>query len=114
MPRDYPEYRNELNKLALRLRKEVPGTMEGFGALRAKTMVDGALEVKSKELMALAISIAIRCQGCIAYHVKGALDHGASREEITETIGLAIYMGGGPSLVYGCEALEALDQFAAG
>ena len=110
--RDYPEYRSELNKQVLKLRKEIPGTMQGFADLRSKTMVDGALDVKTKELMALAISIAIRCQGCISYHVKGALDHGANREEIAETIALSIYMGGGPSMVYGCEALAALDQFS--
>ena len=54
----------------------------------------------------------MRCDGCIAFHVKHALNAGASSEEIIETIGVAILMGGGPSVVYGCEALQVLKQFS--
>lgn len=60
----------------------------------------------------MGIAISVRCDGCIAFHVKDALSSGASSEEIMETIGVAIMMGGGPSVVYGCEAMEALSQFA--
>ena len=63
--------------------------------------------------MALAIAIAIRCEGCIAYHVHDAIAAGATREEIAETIGVAVMMGGGPAAVYGAEALEAAGQFGA-
>ena len=73
--------------------------------------MDGALEKKAKELIALGIGIAVRCDGCISYHINDALKAGASRREIIETISVAVMMGGGPSMVYGCEALEALDQF---
>ena len=59
----------------------------------------------------MSIGIALRCNGCIAFHVHDALDAGANRQEVLETIGVAILMGGSPSMVYGCEALEALDQF---
>lgn len=54
----------------------------------------------------------MRCDGCIAFHVHDAVKAGASRKEIVETIGVAVLMGGGPSVMYGCEALAALDQFA--
>ena len=74
-------------------------------------MSDGALPPKIKELMALAIAVAIHCEGCIAYHVHDALYAGATREEIVETIGVAVMMGGGPAAVYGAEALEAVAQF---
>ncbi len=72
---------------------------------------DGALDAKTKELMALAIGIAVRCDGCIAFHVHDALEAGATEDEIVDTIGVAIMMGGGPAVVYGSAALEALKQF---
>ena len=65
-----------------------------------------------KQLIALGIGISAHCEGCIAYHVHDAVRAGASRQEILETLGIAIMMGGGPAVVYACQALEALDQFA--
>lgn len=94
------------------LGKSAPGVMSGFAKLHSASVADGALSPKVKELMALAIGINVRCDGCLSYHVHDALQAGASREEILETIGVAIMMGGGPSVVYGCEAFEALQQFA--
>jgi AhpD family alkylhydroperoxidase len=71
------------------------------------------IETKTKELMALAIGIAVHCDGCVAYHTKMAHQHGATREEVAETVALAIYMGGGPAAVYGADALRAYDQLSA-
>ena len=72
-----------------------------------------ALDAKTKELIALAISVAIRCDDCIGFHAKAAVDRGASREEdCIETLGMAIYMGAGPSAMYASHAIEAFDQFA--
>ena len=65
------------------------------------------------ELIATGIGISARCDGCIGYHVKAAIKHGATREEMLETIAVAVYMGGGPSMIYGAEALSAFDAFAA-
>ncbi|MBC6995122.1 carboxymuconolactone decarboxylase family protein [Lewinella lacunae] len=87
--------------------------MQGFGALHRASTADGALNAKTKELIALGVAIAVRCDGCIAFHVHDALQAGASRAEIMETIGVAVLMGGGPALMYGCEAEEALQQFSA-
>ena len=64
-------------------------------------------------MIALAIGVAVRCDDCIAFHVKAAVDQGATREEITETLGMAIYMGAGPSAMYASHALEACMQFSA-
>lgn len=89
-----------------------PDTMKAFGGLAASVMKDGALDKKTKELMAVSISICIRCEGCIAYHTQNAIKAGATREEMVETIGVAVEMGGGPSTVYGSKALEAFDEFA--
>ena len=91
-----------------------PGVMKAFGELGAATYADGALDTKAKELIALAIGVASRCDGCVAYHAKAAHDRGATRQEVIETVSVAVHMGGGPSLVYGAEALKAYDQFAAG
>lgn len=88
-----------------------PDTMKAFGALANAATTDGALDKKTKELMAIAISICIRCEGCIAYHTHNAVKAGATREEMAETISMAIEMGGGPSTVYGGKALEAFDEF---
>ena len=74
---------------------------------------DGALSGKIKELIALGIAITVRCNGCISFHVQASLAAGATKEEIRETIGVAILMGGGPSLMYGIEAYEAVDEFMA-
>jgi len=92
---------------------KIPTTMSGFGALHKASMASGVISAKAKELIALGISIAANCEGCIAFHVHDALENGATSEEILETIGVAICMGGGPALVYGCEAMEALEQFKA-
>jgi AhpD family alkylhydroperoxidase len=63
--------------------------------------------------LALAISVAIRCSPCIAYHAEGAVGQGASRAEVAEVLSMAIYMGAGPSVMYAAQALEAVDQMAA-
>jgi AhpD family alkylhydroperoxidase len=113
MSKNYPDIYEHLNELMGRLGAAAPEEMEGFSTLHTVSTADGALSTETKELIALAIGIAVHCDGCIAYHVHDALGAGASREEVVETIGVAVMMGGGPSVVYGCEALEALEQFEA-
>jgi AhpD family alkylhydroperoxidase len=107
----YPEKYHRLQLLAGKLSTEISGPMKGFAQLHLKALEDGALSKKVKELMALAISITAPCAGCISYHVHDALRAGATHEEVLDAIGVAVMMGGGPGLVYGCEALEALNQF---
>ena len=94
------------------MRHDIPDVMQGFDALAKSACKGGALDAKTKELLAIAIAVAIRCDGCIAFHAKAAVQHGATRAEIMETMGLAIYMGAGPSLMYAAQAVEAFDQFA--
>ena len=109
----YPEYHSHLRNLLGKLGKELQGPMTGFGQLHKAAVADGALSAKVKELIALAIAVSARCEGCIAFHTHSALKAGASRPEILEGLGGAVLMGGGPSTMYACEALEALDQFQA-
>ena len=113
METNYPEYRRHLNGLIRDLRGDIPATLAGFNEMHKGALAEGALTTRTKELIALGIAIAVRCDGCIAYHVHDALAAGASQQEITESIGVAIMMGGGPALMYGAEALDALRQFQA-
>jgi AhpD family alkylhydroperoxidase len=111
MIKDYSKNYNDLTKLMDEMGAKIPSVITSFNDLHIASIKDGALSTKTKELIALGIAITVRCDGCIAFHVKDALKSGATSEEIMETIGVAILMGGGPSVVYGCEAMEALGQF---
>ncbi len=113
MDKKYPEQLERIKSLIGVLSKELPGPASGFSKLHKESLAEGAISTKLKELMALAISISAGCEGCISFHVHDALRAGASRQETMETIGVAILMGGGPSMIYGAEALDALDQFEA-
>ena len=95
------------------LRRAVPGVMQGFGSLSRAATASGAVDQKTKELIALAIGVTQRCDGCIGFHGKALVDLGASREEVAEVLGMCVYMGGGPALMYAADALRAFDQFAA-
>ena len=109
--KDYPARYHHLNQIVGDMAEELPGVMSAFDKLHGASTSSGVLDAKTKELAALGMAICVRCDGCIAYHVHDALDAGATREEIVEIIGVAILMGGGPSVVYGAEAFEALAQF---
>jgi len=108
---NYPKHYEEVVEMMGNFGSEAPGVMAGFSRLHAASVADGALSSKIKELIALAIGITVRCDGCIAFHVHDALKAGATPKEVAETIGVAIMMGGGPSVVYGCEAWQALKEF---
>lgn len=110
---NWPEFIHQLNRRTGALRKDAPEVMTAFSGLARAATADGALSPKFKELIALGISITARCDGCLAYHAKAAHKAGASREEVLETIGMALYMGGGPSMIYGAEALDAFDALSA-
>lgn len=107
---DYVKLRKQLEEDIIKLGAELPGPMSGFARLHRKGVEDGALNRKTKEMMAVAISIATGCEGCIAYHTHDAIQAGATREELRETIGVAILMGGGPASIYATYAMKAIDQ----
>jgi AhpD family alkylhydroperoxidase len=113
MHKDWPRMAGELAQLLKEVRIGAPETMKAFSALARAAVEPKALDGKTKELLALGIAVAIRCDACIAFHAEAALRQGASREEIMETMGMAIYMGAGPSVMYAAQAVEAYDQFAA-
>lgn len=107
---DYVAMAKEYSGAIAATRKALPDAMAGFSALAQAATKGGALDPKTKELMALGIGIAARCDGCIALHIKAARRLGATREEIAETMAMAIYMGAGPSMIYATHALQAFDQ----
>lgn len=109
--KNFPEHYEELGAWMEKLGMEIPEVMQGFGALHEAAIKPGALDAKTKELIALGIAITVRCDGCISFHVHDAMQAGASKQEIAETVSVAILMGGGPSVVYGIEAMQALQQY---
>ncbi len=111
MPTSYSEYYQHLEEGLTRMGQDLPGPMSGFARLHRKSMEDGALSRKVKEMMAVAISIAVGCEGCIAYHVHDAVEAGATRAELLEAVSVGLMMGGGPGSIYATHALEAIDQF---
>ena len=94
------------------LRSGAPEVMKSFSELGRAAMADGALTKKTKELMALALGVAARCDPCIGYHVQALVKLGATRQELDETLGVAVYMGGGPSLMYAANAIAAFEEFS--
>ncbi len=113
MKNDYVLEHQHLEERLVQLGQELSGPMSGFARLHKKSIENLALSAKVKELMALAISIAVHCEGCIAYHVHDAVAAGASRQELMEALGVAIMMGGGPALMYAAQAQDAIEQFLA-
>jgi len=113
MTTDYIELRKHLEERLTQFGREMPGPMTGFARLHKKAVEDGALSAKVKEMMALAVSIAVGCEGCIAYHTHDAIQAGATRAELLETIGVGVMMAGGPGTIYAAHALDAVEQFLA-
>jgi len=107
---DWKSHLRDQSEALATFRKERPETGQAFTGLHRATMGDGALTVREKELIALAIGIATRCVDCIGYHVQGAMKAGATRDDVADTISVAVMMGGGPAYMYGVKALEAFDQ----
>jgi AhpD family alkylhydroperoxidase len=111
MDKNYSELTRRISANLKKFRKDIPDTMQGFSALAQAATRDGALDRKTKELMALALGVAAHCDGCIGFHAEALAKLGATREEIEETLGMAVYMGGGPSLMYAADAIAAFEQF---
>ena len=107
----YPELTTAISKQIGHLRKDIPETMSGFSAMAKGACAPGALDEKTKELISMGIAIALRCDGCIGFHTRTLVKLNTTRQEFDEMLAVAIYMGGGPSLMYAAQALDAWDQF---
>lgn len=113
MTKNYTDIITDIGGYTAELRKLIPDTMSGFAALARGATQTRVLEEKTKELIALSLGVAAHCDGCLGFHARTLARLGATREEVGEALGMAIYMGGGPSLMYAADALRAFDQFAA-
>lgn len=108
----YRALTQDISKHLATLRAGIPETMKGFSALAAAASADGVLDKKTKELIALALGVAARCDACIGFHVKTLVKLGVTMAELQETLGMAVYMGGGPSLMYAANAVAAFEEFS--
>ena len=109
----YTQLTNDISASLSPFRKTQAETMRGFGALSQAAMAAGAIDAKTKELIAMGIGVAARCDGCIGFHAKALVRLGATQQELEEVLGVAVYMGGGPSLMYAANALAAFKEFSA-
>lgn len=109
----YTDLTREVSRNLTALRTHNADVMQGFGALSKAAMAPGVLDEKTKELIAMAIGVAARCDACLGFHAKALVRLGATPEEFREMLGVAVYMGGGPSLMYAANAIAAYEEFAA-
>lgn len=110
---DYKAYLAETKDQLRALNRALPEATKGFAALSKAVKETGVLGAKEKEFVALGISIALRCDACIAFHIEALAKAGATREEVADVLAMALQMGGGPSLMYAAKALDCWDQFTA-
>lgn len=111
MTKEYKSIISDISSYSKELNKLIPDTMLAFTNMAKSATATKILDEKTKEMIALALGVAAHCDGCLGYHAKALARLGAKREEIAEVLGMAIYMGGGPSLMYAADALRAFDQF---
>ncbi|MGK5081575.1 carboxymuconolactone decarboxylase family protein [Janthinobacterium sp. HLX7-2] len=111
-PAGYRELTASVSKQLGTLRADTPDVMKAFGDLAKAALRDGALDKKTKELIALALGVAAHCDACIGFHVQALVKLGTTKSELEEALGMAIYMGGGPSAMYSANALAAFEEFS--
>lgn len=111
MKKLYKEITGDISSSLSKLRKEIPDVMTAFSSLAQAASKEGALDKKTKELIALALGIAAHCDGCIGFHTQALVKLGTTRQELLEMLSMAVYMGGGPSLMYAAETLMAFEEF---
>ena len=109
---DYKDLTRAVSVQMRAMRASQPDLMTAFGQLAAAGTKDGALDRKTRELVALGIAIACRCDDCIGFHVQTLVKLGTTRAELEDVLGTAIYMGGGPSMMYATHALRAFEEFS--
>ena len=112
MPKDYAEVTRSVSTALRGWRGDQPSLISGFNALSETALASGALDKKTKELIALALGVAAHCDACLGFHARALVKLGATRAEVEDALGVAVYMGGGPSLMYAADALTAFEQFA--
>jgi AhpD family alkylhydroperoxidase len=113
MTKVYREITRSVSTALAKLRVDTPDVMKGFKGLAEAATSDGAFTRKTKELIALALGVAGHCDACLGFHLQTLIKLAATRAEVEEALGVAIYMGGGPSLMYAADALAAFEELSA-
>ena len=90
MSKEYKQITKDISSSLVKLRAEAPEMMKGFSDLAAAATKAGALDKKTKELIALALGVAARCDGCLGFHTQTLVKLGATKQEVIETLGMAI------------------------
>lgn len=111
MHKDFSSITKRISSNLKSLRDDMPDVLRAFSSLSQAATRSGALDRKTKELIALALGVAAHCDGCIGFHAETLVKLGATRKEVEETLAMAVYMGGGPSLMYAADAIAAYEQF---
>jgi len=106
---DWNTYRTQLIAGIRQFGAISPDTVRGYQALSGAARKNGRLDAKTVELIAVAVSVTTRCDGCIAVHTEAALKHGASREEIADALGVAVALNAGAAMVYSARAMDAVS-----
>jgi AhpD family alkylhydroperoxidase len=109
MSQEIKEFFEKLQKDTVKMKEQAPDMINGFGGLFSKVMGEGAITVQEKELIAVAIGVAIRCEPCIKLHVKKSLDAGVTNEQILEAASVAVMMGGGPAYTHIPVVIDTLE-----
>ncbi len=112
MSKSFNDITKHVSKNMAKLQKTIPDTTKGFSQLAQAATADGVLDKKTKELIALALSVGARCDACIGFHTKALVKLGATEQEVAETLGMCVYMGGGPSMMYAAEAVASFEEFS--
>jgi AhpD family alkylhydroperoxidase len=107
---DWNAYLSQIKSGITAFGKLSPGTIQGYVGLSSAGHKANLLGAKTRELIALAVAVTLRCDGCITTHTDAALKAGATREEIAEALGVAISLNAGAALVYSLRTLDAVEQ----
>lgn len=106
---------NEYRKLLALGVKEIgqlsPDTVKGYVELSSAGQKKDLLGAKTRELIALAVAVTSRCDGCITVHTEAAIRHGATKEEIAEALGVAVAVNAGAALVYSARVMDAVKEY---
>jgi AhpD family alkylhydroperoxidase len=109
---DIRQFFHDFRRSTGKLKQQTPETMNGFSAMSAKIMQDGAVPLKTKELVAVAIGVALHSEPCIRLHVHKCLDLGLTRAEILDAASVAVMMGGAPAWIHMATVVETIEAIA--
>ena len=112
MSKSFNNITKHVSSNMMKLHKNIPNTTKAFSQLSKAGTAEGVLDEKTKELIALALAVGARCDACIGFHTKALVKLGATEQEVAETLGVCVVMGGGPSMMYAAEAVASFEEFS--